>query len=639
MTEPVVRLTPVVSWPRHVEPGRRYLVIVDVELDSPAETWPYDQEEYAIGCMIDGSPGFDIESIGETTLVVHRFGGTYGPAQFIAHAHGDPDTDWALSLTLVTAGGVPFRTLHLPVQGIPTDTSIADQQRALTAIAVTPKSRPSTPHRAEEQFVRNYRDQLISAHGFIVPPDFERRRKAPLEDLYVSPHFEHTINETSTRTVSLDELRTGSDRAVILGDPGSGKTTAAKAILLRTARETDGPLPFFVTLRNFAREGELKWSVLEYIEDDLNRYYQVPPPPGLIERYFVTGDALVMFDGLDELIDTSQRRHLTNIIEQFAARYPKIRILVTSRRIGYAEVPMDPLTFTLYHLSDFSEDNVGEYARKWFAYVEHSASENEAMSASFLAESAIVPDLRTNPLMLSLMCIIYRGQNFIPQNRPDIYEHCAMILFERWDLSRQIAVTLHLESLVDPIIKHLAYWMLTSENEGADGLPRAAVVREVTDYLNDTAYDEIDLASAAAIEFVDFCRGRGWVFTDVGSTADGEPLYMFTHRTFMEYFAACQLVGRCGSPEEVAQILLPKVTKGEWEVVAQLAMQIANKTNIDGADRVFATMLNSDRYERPESRAAILDFLAQCLTFVRVKPTLARQVTHESTLLRNADQS
>ena len=42
----------------------------------------------------------------------------------------------------------------------------------------------------------------------------------------------------------------------------------------------------------------------------------------------------------------------------------------------------------------------------------------------------------------------------------------------------------------------------------------------------------------AAREFVEFCRGRMWVFTDAGTTVSGQRLYGFTHRTFLEYFAA-----------------------------------------------------------------------------------------------------
>jgi predicted NACHT family NTPase len=39
-----------------------------------------------------------------------------------------------------------------------------------------------------------------------------------------------------------------------------------------------------------------------------------------------------------------------------------------------------------------------------------------------------------------------------------------------------------------------------------------------------------------------------WVFSEVGTTADGEKLYAFTHRTFMEYFAAGDLAAISDTP-------------------------------------------------------------------------------------------
>lgn len=539
-----------------------------------------------------------------------------------------------LSWILMVEGegsGIPTAVKDCDLSRAPRPTVLQDQ--GFVTVTLFPNPAP------EEVFVEGYRRQLISAHGFIEPPDFERRTRSPLEDLYVSPHFTHVINETSTMTASLDEVRASANHAVILGDPGSGKTTAAKAIVVRTARETGGPLPFLVNVRQLAQGGYLQRSVLEYIEDHVSNYYQVQLVPGLVERYLTDGDAMVMFDGLDELIDTSQRRDVTRILELFATRYPKAHIIVTSRRIGYGEAPLDPLTFEVFRLSKFSNDEVSEYVRKWFGRDQRAAGEGEVMAATFLSESASVPDLRTNPLMLSLMCIIYRGQNFLPRNRPHIYELCAEMLFSKWDASRQIGVPLQVHSLVDPLIKHLAYWMLTSEVDGAGGLPRSAVVREVISYLSDHAFDDIHLASAAADEFVEFCRGRAWVFTDVGSTADGEPLYAFTHRAFLEYFAAYQLVRRCGSAEKLVEILLPRIINGEWEVVAQLSIQIVDNMIESGADRAFETMLESESLQSYETRANILGFLARCLTFIRVNRTLVSRITDESELLNIADRN
>ncbi|MEK2493189.1 tetratricopeptide repeat protein [Kitasatospora purpeofusca] len=111
------------SWPHLAEPGRSYLVTVDVEIGGtePVPDWPYDQEEFAIGCMLAGCPGVEIESLGATAVVLHRFGGTYGPARFVARTAdelpvlGAGDEESRLRLTLVTAGGIPFRTIDLPI--------------------------------------------------------------------------------------------------------------------------------------------------------------------------------------------------------------------------------------------------------------------------------------------------------------------------------------------------------------------------------------------------------------------------------------------------------------------------------------------------------------------------------------------
>ncbi|MGW0766413.1 hypothetical protein [Streptomyces sp. NPDC002676] len=117
MSASAVPLRPLVSWPEEVETGRKYLVTVDVELAGPEPgAWPYDTEEYAVGCVLEAEPGLAVEAVGDTTLVLHRFGGTYGPARFVTYAAGAPEGETALRLTLVTAGGVPFRSERLGVR-------------------------------------------------------------------------------------------------------------------------------------------------------------------------------------------------------------------------------------------------------------------------------------------------------------------------------------------------------------------------------------------------------------------------------------------------------------------------------------------------------------------------------------------
>jgi hypothetical protein len=91
----------------------RYLVTVDVEsVDSPAE-WPYEREEYPIGCVVESRPWGVVEALGSSLLIVHRFGGTYGPVRYALNVDHRPPN--SLRLTLLTAGGVPFYRRNLDV--------------------------------------------------------------------------------------------------------------------------------------------------------------------------------------------------------------------------------------------------------------------------------------------------------------------------------------------------------------------------------------------------------------------------------------------------------------------------------------------------------------------------------------------
>jgi hypothetical protein len=110
---------PVVSWPRRVEAGGSYLVTVDLVRADDSAPWPYDEEEFVVGCLLDGRPLCTVRALGDAGVVLHRFGGTYGPARFVAEVD-QQRTDFsgaALWLTLTTAGGVPFYTGRLPVDG------------------------------------------------------------------------------------------------------------------------------------------------------------------------------------------------------------------------------------------------------------------------------------------------------------------------------------------------------------------------------------------------------------------------------------------------------------------------------------------------------------------------------------------
>lgn len=480
---------------------------------------------------------------------------------------------------------------------------------------------------SRQRFIDDYRVVCAEEHGYIRPPDFETNRKIAMEQLYVVPTIAGH-ESVSGRDVDMtsDYFIGQIDRTVVLGDPGGGKSTLSNYVTALLARDADGPVPFHIILRDFAAAAGQP-SVLSFIEQHMAPRYQLEPLVGAVEDLLLTGRAVVIFDGLDELVDPSRRRDMTRAVEIFGIRYPLARIMVTSRRVGYAQARLDPAIFSTHLIDEFSPEEVQEYVEKWFSsQSEYTALQAQAQARDFITQSEAVPDLRANPLMLALMCIIFRGEKFIPRNRPDVYQRCANLLFEKWDGHRGIEVPLQARDHVSAAMKFVAFRFLETES-GDSGIAYGALVDMMTDYLYPRAAETREGARKAAEEFVDFCRGRAWVFTDAGTTAEGVSLYKFTHRTFMEYFAAVHLTRINDTPEALAAQLLPRVAREEWDVVAQLAVQQAETSTDAGTERALTAMLQEKRKRTVANRARVLRFIARCTAFAVVSPKFIRELS------------
>ncbi len=480
---------------------------------------------------------------------------------------------------------------------------------------------------------RIYREQVLVRHGTITPPSFDASERVPVDEIYVETTFTPSgAPNVPERRLSSEHLAQRLDRTVVLGDPGAGKSTFAFKLAYDLARErTSVPggalTPLVVTLKDYGAEKAVgRVSLVEWIESVANVDYAVPPPAGGIHYLLSTGRAVVILDGLDELLDTADRREITADIETFAARYAAAPILVTSRRVGYVQAPLDPRRFEIVYLAELDEEQVERYADLWFGLrLELTPKERSQMAANFMRDSAgAAADLRRNTLMLALLCNIYRGDGYIPRHRPQVYEKCAVMLFERWDRGRRIEVALEFERHLRPAMQHLAFWIY-SEPQLRGGVTEAALVRSATEYLTGRRFDDEDKARQEARRFVEFCRGRAWVFTDTGTTASGENLYQFTHRTFLEFFAAEHLVRTQATPAELGDVLRPRIEAGEWDVVAQLAFQLQDD-NIDGAaDELLTSLLEG--LEDEEAADAALGFAARSLAFLVPRRQTCRAVS------------
>jgi len=106
MAEQGFELQPIISYPYEAESGKNYLMTIDLSYQGK---WDSKEEEYPIYCEIDTRPLFSYNPIGEAVVVLHRFGGTYGPAAFLLTALRKSQGD--IKITLVNKYGLPIGML------------------------------------------------------------------------------------------------------------------------------------------------------------------------------------------------------------------------------------------------------------------------------------------------------------------------------------------------------------------------------------------------------------------------------------------------------------------------------------------------------------------------------------------------
>jgi NACHT domain len=495
---------------------------------------------------------------------------------------------------------------------------------------------------AISSYEEKYRQQIPSRHGYITPPNFDTVKKLQLDMLYVCPNFTRVRRqaEDSLNTLDFKSFCKSLYRVVLLGNPGGGKSTFTDKLCNDMASNYESRMisgrrltPVHVILRDYgAAKKNSNYSILEFIQlTAVSKYQLNTPPKGAFEYLLLNGHVAVIFDGLDELLDTSFRQTISGDVESFCALYPSVPVLVTSREVGYHEAPLDEEKFVTFRLDSFDDNLVKTYVTKWFSTIEVELEQDQRDKKieAFMSESQAVSDLRSNPLMLALLCNIYRGQGYIPRNRPDVYEKCAVMLFERWDRSRGIQVTLAFESRIIFAMMYLAHWIYTDQTLQG-GVAEHKLVSKATEYLCQKQFEDTDEAEKAAIEFIAFCRGRAWVFTDTGTMRDGERLYQFTHRTFLEYFAARHLVRISRNTDSLKRILLPKILRREWDAVAQLAFKIQDKQTEGSGDALILSVLGKANGKSLTARWNLLCFAGKCLEFMVPSPQVKRKIVTQS---------
>lgn len=481
-------------------------------------------------------------------------------------------------------------------------------------------------------FEKKYREQIREWARLINVPHYDATIRVELDKIFVNPDIIQVSENNVNKKINLYDFFKILHRSVLLGDPGAGKSTITQKILYELCKNYKKRIigeriltPVLIVLREYSNyKKKNNSSFIHFLEEQATSKYQLPsiPPFKAFEYLLQNGHLLIIFDGLDELLEPSDRLSVVKQIELFCNLFPATSIVVTSRIVGYEKAPLDENKFDQYRLAPFNNSQITEYAERWFNQdINIGSNDANIRAKNYLKESTIISDLRTNPLLLALTCNLYKGIGYIPRNRPEIFKKCSEMLFDRWDPSRGINIKLPISNF-KILLSHLAYWIFSNKSLRT-GVIEDNLIKESCKFLLEHNIENHEKAEKASIEFFEFCRSRAWIFTVFGITQDGKRIYRFTHPTFLEYFTAIYLVRNNINYKNLWQVLSPKIEQRNWDMVSQLAFQIINEQVEGAGDGLFKIMVE-EATAKNNAFWSFMSFGVRCLQFIYPSPIILK---------------
>lgn len=462
----------------------------------------------------------------------------------------------------------------------------------------------------------------------------DRERPPKLESVYISLKLDSEEDARSDDWTKV--FRKPQKQIAIKGMPGSGKTTLLDyLILIFTGRvkhslkkELGNLLPIYVRLRKL-KQSQLREFIgtREHCEEEI--------PWRFFEKRLEAGKCIILFDGLDEVLDEKDRENAVRQIAMFAREYGANRMIVTSRPAGWSKQYFPD--FEEYDIQDLSDDAVRKFIGDWYRVVkvaesrknlpeksgeeqirkaeraaERSASEDAGKLWAALSKNQGLLKVSRRPLILVLITLVYKYQHSLPHGRAELYKECLKILLDTWEDKKEIDSSIR---AIPPKDKQSILMVIAFEFLKRETLQMKAADLEI---LAEPLLMERKIQMSAK-DFIRQISSRSGILVDFGVDE-----YGFAHRALQDRLAADYIVD-----EKLTDLLLEHADREEWREVILIAIGLVTKD-------LRSDLLRALLEYSGESAAGLAMAGWSLAEGIQVEPALRAEVTQQLTARLNA---
>ncbi|MEW6127857.1 MAG: NACHT domain-containing protein [Acidobacteriota bacterium] len=399
---------------------------------------------------------------------------------------------------------------------------------------------------------------------------------------------------------------------VVLGDPGSGKSTLVKVIVSAFGRSANSSfkrmfgelLPVPIILRDY-KDKVRKWKKPEDMLHDFIATLDAEIRGDISTEWLFEqlrdGQGFLLLDGLDEIGNVEDRKHLRDkVVKPLLKEITRSYAILTSRIVGYDEVPFEhrgikkiplvddegeplwePFGIVRCYVAPFADEDIEQFIVRWYKAREPLPERQQAGIESFkraLSQNDRVRRLAENPLLLTLMALVHRVTANLPSGRVKLYDKIVEAFLETIQIYRQFGTPATLDEMKRWLAK--VGWQMQNRryeslNKDEDlWVHRDVVLRWLTEAIEEER--GTSRAKEDAEKFLDYVARRSGLLIPRGPEH-----FAFVHLTFQEYFAAFELRGMVRRFDELAEICAKLASQRIWHETLNLLFEML--TEFSGA--------------------------------------------------------